>query len=267
MALTLDGCRALITGASGGIGHAVARELHARGATVILTSRRAEMLARLHDELGERAEVLPADLTDAGAVESLAQEAAGVDLLVANAALPASGPFLDFEPREIDRALDVNLRSPMQLARALTPAMVDRGSGHLVFIASIAGKVSSPGSSLYSGTKFGMRGFAFGLREDLIGTGVGVTTVLPGFIREAGMFHDSGVTLPPWVGTRSPEQVAAAVVKGVETGRAEIDVAPLTVRAGGWVGGIAPAALAALQRRLGGSEISRQMGEGQKHKR
>ncbi|MGI9081865.1 MAG: SDR family NAD(P)-dependent oxidoreductase [Thermoleophilaceae bacterium] len=267
MALTLDGCRALVTGASGGIGQAIARELHARGATVVLTSRRAEMLARLHDELGERAEVLPADLTDAGEVTALAGAAAEVDLLVANAALPASGPFLDFEPGEIDRALDVNLRAPMQLARALAPGMIDRGRGHLVFIASIAGKVASPGSSLYSGTKFGMRGFAFGLREDLIGTGVGVTTVLPGFIREAGMFHDSAVKLPPWVGTRSPEQVAAAVVKGIETGRAEIDVAPLMVRAGGWVGGIAPAALAGLQRRLGGEKISREMGEGQRDKR
>jgi len=267
MALTLEGCRALVTGASGGIGNAIARRLHARGATVVLSARREDMLARLRDELGGRAEVLPVDLAEKDEVIALAERAGRVDLLVANAALPASGPLLDFEPGDIDRALDVNLRAPMQLARALAPGMVDRGSGHLVFISSIAGKVSNPGSSLYSGTKFGLRGFAFGLREDLIGTGVGVTTVLPGFIRDAGMFHDSGVKLPPFVGTRTPEQVAAAVVTGIESGRAEIDVAPFMVRAGGWIAGVAPSALAGMQRRFGAEEISRRMADGQRDKR
>lgn len=263
----LHGRRALVTGASGGLGQAIARALHARGATVLLTARRAELLERLRSELGERTEVLPADLTDREAVRGLAGRAGQVDVLVANAALPASGPLLAFEPDQIDRALDVNLRAPMQLARALAPAMVDRGDGHLVFISSIAGKVANPGSSLYSGTKFGLRGFAFGLSEDLRGTGVGVTTVFPGFIGEAGMFHDSGVKLPRGVGTRSPAQVAAAVLEGIEGGRAEIDVAPLPQRAGGWIAGIAPSALAALVRRLGGQEVSRELGKAQEGKR
>lgn len=265
--LTLEGSRALVTGASGGIGDAIARALHSRGATVLLTARRAEVLARLRDELGERAEVLPADLTDRDAVRELAERAGRVDLLVSNAGLPASGPFLSFEPDQIDRALDVNLRAPMQLTRMLAPGMVERGRGHLVFISSTSGKVSSPGSSLYSGTKFGLRGFAFGLRQDLRGTGVGVTTVFPGFIREAGMMHDSGVKLPPWVGTRTPEQVAAAMVEGIEADRAEIDVAPLSLRAGGWISGAAPSALAAIQRRLGGGKVSNELGEAQKGKR
>ena len=267
MGLTLEGCRALVTGASGGIGQAIARELYSRGATVVLTARRAEVLARLRDELGERAEVLPVDLTDRDEVSKLAGSAGQVDLLVANAGLPASGHFLTFEPDQIDRAIDVNLRAPMQLTRALAPGMVERGRGHLVFISSTSGKVSSPGSALYSGTKFGLRGFAFGVREDLHGTGVGVSTVFPGFIREAGMFHDSGVKLPPWVGTRTPEQVAAAVVRGVESGRAEIDVAPLALRAGGWISGVAPSALAEIQRRLGGSKLSSAIGEAQKDRR
>lgn len=267
MGLTLEGCRALVTGASGGIGQAVALELHSRGATVVLTARRADVLASLRDRLGERAEVLPVDLTDADEVRALGERAGAVDLLVANAGLPASGPFLTFEPDQIDRALDVNLRAPMQLTRALAPAMVERGRGHLVFMSSTAGKVSSPGSALYSGTKFGLRGFAFGVREDLHGTGVGVTTVFPGFIRDAGMWHDTGIKLPPWIGTRTPEQVAAAVVKGVESGRAEIDVAPLPLRAGAWISGVAPTALAAIQRRLGSREISAEIGEAQRAKR
>jgi uncharacterized protein len=265
--LTLEGSRALVTGASGGLGQAIARTLHTRGATVLLSARRADVIEALRSELGNRAEVLPADLADRAAVTALAETAGRVDLLVANAGVPASGPLLSFEPEQIDRALDVNLRAPMQLSRALAPAMVERGSGHLVFISSTSGKVASPGSSMYSGTKFGLRGFAFGLREDLHGTGVGVTTVFPGFIREAGMFHDSGVKLPPYIGTRTPGQVAAAVVKGVETGRAEIDVAPLPLRAGGWVAGLAPSALAAVQRRLGGEQISDAFGDAQREKR
>ena len=264
MALRLEGTRALVTGSSGGIGQAIARALHARGALVVLTARRADILGRLRDELGERVEVVPADLAKADDVAALAERAGPVDLLVANAALPASGPFLSFEPGQIDRALDVNLRAPMQLTRSVVPGMIERGSGHLVYISSISGKVSSRGSSVYSATKFGMRGFAFGLGRDLEGTAVGVTTVFPGFIREAGMFHDAGVELPPWVGTRTPQQVAEAVVKGVESGRAEIDVAPLSLRAGGWLAGAAPSALAAIQRGLGGTKISDEMGEAQK---
>lgn len=256
-----------MTGASGGIGEAIARELHGRGATVVLSARRADVLARLSDELGARVETISADLADAADVSRLAAEAGDVDLLVANAALPGSGPLLDFEPGEIDRALDVNLRAPMQLARALAPGMVERGQGHLVFISSMAGKVASPGSSLYSSTKFGLRGFAFGLREDLIGSGVGVTTVLPGFIRDAGMFHDADVDLPPWLGTRTPQQVAAAVVQGTENGRAEIDVAPLSVRAGGWVAGLAPSTLARISRKLGARSLAGRMAAGQREKR
>ncbi len=233
----------------------------------MLTARRAEVLAQLREELGERADSLPADLSRAEDLATLAEKAGRVDLLVANAGLPASGPFLSFESGQIDRALDVNLRAPMQLTRALAPDMVERGSGHLVFVSSMSGKVASPASSVYSATKFGLRGFAFGLSQDLLGTGVGVTTVFPGFIREAGMFHDAGVKLPPWVGTRTPEQVAEAVLRGIATGRAEIDVAPLSLRAGGWVAGAAPSALAAIQRRLGGGKISSEMGEAQRSRR
>ena len=114
----------------------------------------------------------------------------------------------------------MNLRAPIHLARELAGPMVERGSGHLVFISSLSGKTASPGGSLYSATKFGMRGFALGLREDLVGTGVGVTTVFPGFIRDAGMFHEADTELPEGVGTRTPEQVAAGVIRASSaTGR------------------------------------------------
>ncbi len=108
--------------------------------------------------------------------------------------------------------------------------MLARRRGHLVFMGSLAGKAASPASSLYNATKFGLRGFALALREDLRDAGVGVSVIMPGFISDAGMFADSGVKLPPGVGTRTPEQVAAAVLRAVEQNRAEVTVAPLPIR-------------------------------------
>ena len=255
----------LLTGATGGIGQAIARALDERGARLLLTARRAEQLEQLAAALGGRSEVLPADLTyDPGA---LAEQAGAVDVLVANAALPASGPIDGFSPEQIDRALDVNLRAPIQLTRALLPGMVERGTGHVVFVSSLSGKVASVGSSLYSATKFGLRGFAAGLREDLHGSGVGVTVVFPGFISDAGMLADSGARLPRWVRTRKPDQVAQGVVRGIEQGRAEIDVAPLSLRAGVLAGSLAPATFARVQRRLGSAKLSEAIAEGQRPKR
>jgi short-subunit dehydrogenase len=263
----LQGSTALLTGASGGIGRAIARALDARGASLVLTARRTGQLEQLAAALGDRPRVLTADLADAGGAAELAERAGAVDVLVANAALPASGPIDDFTPEQIDRALDVNLRAPIQLARALVPGMVERGRGHVVLVSSLSGKLASVGSSLYSAGKFGLRGFAAGLREDLHGTGVGVTVIFPGFISDAGMLADSGVRLPRWVGMRKPEQVADAVVKGIEDGRAEIDVAPLSLRAGVLASQVAPRTTAALQRRLGSDRIAAEMADAQRDKR
>ncbi len=257
----------LLTGATGGIGQAIARALDERGARVLLTARRTEQLDQVAAALGGRPLVLPADLTDAAEAAALAERAGAVDVLVANAALPASGPIDEFSPEQIDRALDVNLRAPIQLTRALLPGMVERGSGHVVLVSSLAGKVASVGSSLYSATKFGLRGFAAGLREDLHGSGVGVTVVFPGFVSGAGMFAEAGVALPRGVGTRTPKQVAQAVVRGIEEGRAEIDVAPLGLRAGALLSSLAPVTAARIQRRLGSAELSAALAEGQRPKR
>jgi short-subunit dehydrogenase len=265
--MELRGKTALVTGATGGLGRAIARALHERGAQLILSGRREDVLEELRGELGDGVRSLPADLAGADSAAALAREAGDVEVLVANAALPASGRYDDFAPEEIDRALDVNLRAPVQLARALAPGMVQRGDGHLVFVSSLSGKLASAGGSVYSATKFGLRGFAGGLREDLHGSGVGVTVVFPGFVGDAGMFADANVKLPPGVGTSSAADVGRAVVRGIEKGRAEIDVAPLPMRAGAYLAGIAPGLSARVQRRLGAAEIAERMAEGQREKR
>jgi uncharacterized protein len=264
----LGGARALVTGATGGIGGAIARALHARGADVVLTGRRQELLEELSASLGgERAEPIALDLAERDAPARLAETAGAVDVLVANAALPASGRVEDFSPDQIDRALDVNLRAPVQLTRALLPGMLERGRGHVVLVSSLSGKVASLRSAIYSATKFGLRGFAAGLREDVQGSGVGVTVVFPGFVSEAGFFAESGVELPRWVGTSTPEQVARAVVRGIEDDRAEIDVAPLGLRLGTRIAELAPVTAARVQRRLGSERIADALSDAQRDKR
>lgn len=230
--MELAGRSALLTGATGGLGRAIAAALAERGASVVLSARKAEALEALAAELpGEGHRVLPSDLAEPGAAEKLAAEAGEVDVLVANAGLPAAGRLTDFTSEQVGRALRVNLEAPMLMARTLFPAMIERGSGHLVFIASLSGKAASPRSSIYNATKFGLRGFALGLRADLAPKGVGVSLVSPGFIRGAGMFADAGAKPPPGLGTGRPEQVGAAVVKAIEHDKVEVAVAPLAQRA------------------------------------
>jgi short-subunit dehydrogenase len=230
--MELAGRTALLTGATGGLGRAIAKALAARGAHVVLSARKAEALEVLAAELaGDGHRVLVADLAEPGAAERLAAEAGEVDVLVANAGLPASGLLTDFTSEQVSRALRVNLEAPMLMARALSPAMVERGSGHLVFVSSLSGKAAAPRSSIYNATKFGLRGFALGLRADLAPRGVGVSLVSPGFIRDAGMFADSGAKPPPGLGTATPGQVGEAVVRAVEHDRVELAVAPLAQRA------------------------------------
>lgn len=263
--MNLGGRTALVTGASGGLGQAIARAIARRGASVLLTARRAEVLEALAAETGGRA--LACDLSDRDAVARLVADAGPVDVLVANAGIPGSGRIDSFTVEQIDRALEVNLRAPMILARLLSDGMAERGGGHIVFVSSLSGKAATAGSSVYAATKFGLRGYAMGLREDLRPRGVGVSTVFPGFIRDAGMFHESGAKLPGYVGTKQPDDVAAAVLRAIEHDRSEIDVAPLALRLGTAFTGLAPEIAAKVQRRLGAGELATQFETGQRDKR
>jgi short-subunit dehydrogenase len=137
----------------------------------------------------------------------------------------------------------------------------------MVFVSSLSGKAASPASSLYSATKFGLRGFALGLREDLRPRGVGVSVITPGFIRDAGMYARAGVKLPPGVGTRTPQAVADAVVRAIERNRAELDVAPVGLRLGATIASVAPELAAWGSRLLGSDRIAAEFAERQRGQR
>ncbi|MGN6275865.1 MAG: SDR family NAD(P)-dependent oxidoreductase [Solirubrobacterales bacterium] len=239
--MNLSGRKALLTGATGGLGRAMARALAERGAHLTLSARNREALEALAAELpGVAHRALPAYVAEPDAAGRLAAEATGTENLIANAGRPGAGRLTDFSAEDVKRALRVNLEAPMLLARALYPAMVDAGSGHLVFVSSLSGKAASPRTSVYNATKFGLRGFALALRADLAASGVGVSIVSPGFIREAGMFAESGAKPPPGMGTATPEQVGAATVKAIERDKVEVAVAPIPQRVGAHLALVSP---------------------------
>lgn len=261
----LTGRSVLLTGASGGLGAAIARELRAAGAELVLTARRMELVEPLAAELGGIAE--RADLLDRDDVARLADAHPDVDVVVHNAAMPASGRLEEFTTAELDRALEVNLRAPLVLTRLLGERMLARGSGHVVFVSSMSGKVATSGSCVYSATKFGLRGAAQGLRTDWGPHGIGVSVVSPSFVRDAGMFHDAGVRLPRYVRTVSPGQVGQAVRRAVERDTEDIDVAPVALRVSALLNAASPGLVRALGRWLGSDDVARDFARGQSHRR
>lgn len=249
MSLDLAGARVLITGATGGIGGAIARAFHARGAELVLTGRRTDVLEELAAEVGGK--TIAADLGDPASVTDLIAQAGGFDVLVANAALQGEGALASLSEAAIDSVLDVNLRAPILLSQAAAEQMVPRGSGHIVLIGSLAGRAASPQISMYNATKFGLRGFALAYREELRGTGVGVSLIAPGFVDEAGMFVNSGNELPTGMRAVSPGDVAKAVLRSIDKDLGEVVVAPPELKAMGWFAMAAPGISTTLQRRLG----------------
>ncbi|MGE2735135.1 SDR family NAD(P)-dependent oxidoreductase [Mycolicibacterium vaccae] len=262
--MDLQGAHVLLTGATGGIGRALASEFAARGARLTLTGRRVDVLDDLAAQLGAAA--LPLDLSDRAAVTRALDTIEAVDVLIANAGVPASGQLSDYSMDQVDRALDVNLRAPIAMAKVLGEKMIQRGRGHIVFMSSLSGKSASGHMALYNATKFGLRGFALALREDLRPHGVGVSTIYPGPVRDAGMIADTDVNIPR-LGTRTARQVARATVRAVEQNSAEVTVAPFALRASTFLGAVFPELTATVQRGTGGDKIMAALGEAQQNKR
>lgn len=250
----IRGSRILLTGASGGLGGSIARELARRGAEVVLTARRADVLDALSASTG--GEVVVADLANPADVERLAAAAAECDILVLNAGVGDDPALADESPEHVDFVLDVNLRAPIQLAVAFAQRKLAEGRpASIVLVGSLSGLAATPNTRMYNATKFGLRGFAHALRQDLDGTGIGVSLVSPGFIRDAGMFAAGDVDLPPGVRTKSPQDVANGVVKAIESNAAEVFVAPVELRLGATFATVAPGWSAAIQKRMGVAEM------------
>lgn len=185
----LSGRKALITGASGGIGEEIARMLHAQGAIVGLHGTRVEKLEALANTLGERVQIFPANLSDRAEVKGLGEKAetelGGVDILVNNAGITKDGLFVRMSDEDWDNVLEVNLTAVFRLTRELTHPMMRRRFGRIVNITSVVGVTGNPGQANYCASKAGMIGFSKSLAQEIATRNVTVNCVAPGFIESA----------------------------------------------------------------------------------
>ncbi len=217
----LDGKIALVTGASGGIGAAIARALHAQGAIVALSGTRVDALQSLADELGERAHICPADLKDHAAPDALiaAVEAIGpLSILVNNAGFTRDMLALRMKDEDWQAVIDVDLTAPFRLSRAAIKVMLRRRAGRIIGISSIVGATGNPGQANYVAAKAGMVGMIKALAQEVASRGVTVNAVSPGFI-DTPMTHALNdaqrsklLDAIPLGRMGSPADVAAAVV-------------------------------------------------------
>jgi NADP-dependent 3-hydroxy acid dehydrogenase YdfG len=252
--------RAFVTGASRGIGRALAEALLARGATVGVTSRTAD--DALAAELGPRAVALACDVGDAAAVRSavdaFAERAGGLDLVIANAGIAHYGPFLRQDLADIEAMTRVNWLGTVYTVHAALGHLIDRADSHIVVVSSGAALRSFPWAAGYGATKAAQRAFASALRHELSGTGVGVTTVFPGEI-ETGLHGHERDRLPDWrhVGEEAdPAGLARAVLAAVEADRRSVAYPRIVGLLG--LDGIAPRLTDRILRRLrGGSAAPR----------
>jgi 3-oxoacyl-[acyl-carrier protein] reductase len=185
----LTGRKALVTGATGGIGEAIARALHASGVVVGLHGTRAEKLEALAAELGANAHVMPANLADRDAVKALAERAeaelGGVDILVNNAGITRDGLFVRMSDEDWDAVLDINLGAVFRLTRALTHPMMRRRHGRIINITSVVGVTGNPGQANYCASKAGIIGMTKSLAQEIASRNVTVNCIAPGFIESA----------------------------------------------------------------------------------
>jgi short-subunit dehydrogenase len=266
MPTPLPGATALLTGASQGIGPFIARTLAAERVNLALAARSADKLEDVAQgirALGVRCVAVPADVTNAGDRERLVDEAeralGPIDILVNNAGVEHGGRFATRPPAEIARTVETNVLAPMLLARRVLPDMIARGRGHVVNVASLAGKVGYPYASVYGGTKAALIAWGNALRVELGGTGVSVTTVSPGYVRDAGMFAAHYVKPPSTLGETTPGAVAHAIVRALREDPIEIHVSgrpfwPVQV-----MYAIAPRRTVEMFRRLGVFDYFKQM--------
>jgi 3-oxoacyl-[acyl-carrier protein] reductase len=218
----LSGRTALVTGATGGIGNAIAKALHAQGATVAVSGTRREVLEQLADELRERVHVLPCNLSDPAEVEALvpsAEQAMGqVDIVVANAGITRDNLFVQLRDEDWDQVINVNLTATFRLARAATKLMMRKRFGRIIAITSIVGVTGNPGQGNYSASKAGIIGMIKTLGAEYAKRGVTANCIAPGFIKTAmtdalnDKQREAILSKVPAARLGTPEDIAAAAV-------------------------------------------------------
>jgi short-subunit dehydrogenase len=223
--MELRGQTALVTGASGGIGRHIARELARAGMNVVVSGRREDALAAVVGELrdiGVRAEVVPAELSDLGQVESLidrSEAALGpLDVLVNNAGVEYAAAFTQYTPEELISTININLTAPLLMTRRVVTAMLARGRGHVVFIASVAGKIGPAYQGPYAASKAGLIALTQSLRAEYDGAPVGFSVVCPGFVAGEGMYQrmvQQGAVSNRLMGTTTTDRIAEKVVEAI----------------------------------------------------
>ncbi|MEM9730220.1 MAG: SDR family oxidoreductase [Myxococcota bacterium] len=219
---------AVITGASAGIGESCARKFVAEGAKVVLAARGVEALEKLANELGtDVAYAVPTDIADMDSCKNLLEQAqsklGSVDVLVNNAGFNSRGALKDIPVEDMLQILNVNLRGPMLLTRLALPIMLGQGSGSIVGVASLAGRIPLEDEATYSATKFGLRTFSFALADELEGTGVKVSVVSPGPV-ETGFIIESIDEVPDIVFSQpmsTADEIADLVLESAFDGRRE----------------------------------------------
>jgi short-subunit dehydrogenase len=256
---SLHGTTALITGASRGLGRHIARALAAEGVELVLAARtRAglETLAtELRSEFGRNVCVAPTDVGDRVALSELAERSLDVDVLVNNAGIETPSFFHELPLEEMEKMLQVNLVAPMVLTRLLLPGMLARGRGHIVNVASLAGKAGPPLAETYAVTKAGLIAFTQSLRASYAHSGVSASVICPGFVIGEGMFADRAardrITAPRLLGTSRPEEVGNAVVRAIVRDEPERIVNPGPMRLLSALGQLSPRLPEWFKRRMG----------------
>ncbi len=227
---SLKGKTVLLTGASRGLGVYIARTLAKEKATVISVSRSKSGLDKTSNEIrivGGKGISIPFDITNLTEFPTLVHQinkfVGPVDILINNAAIIISQAFVDYSLEEMQSVVTTNLLAPMELTRLLLPSMLERGTGHIVNIASLAGKKGVTYNSIYSASKAGLIMWSDAVREELAGTGVNLSTICPGYVSRVGMTVDRDLTIPPFAGS-IPADVANAVIKALKQNQAEVIV-------------------------------------------
>lgn len=236
---TIAGKTVVLTGASRGIGVFIAHALAKKQATVIGVSRSQQALDNLCAEInamGGRGIGIPFDISNVEELPVLRQQiervAPSVDILINNAGIEIYRAFQDYSLADIQSVLSINLLAAMELTRAFLPSMLRQGNGHIVNIASLASKKGNPYNSVYSASKAGLLMWTDALRQELAGTGVGISAVCPGYVSGQGMIADTGVPIPSLAGSSTPSDVAIAVVRAIKQNQAEVIVNQDPITAG-----------------------------------